>query len=59
MTDISLIFMLSGKKPASKCSVACLRVGMCDSAGMMLNKSELRVPHTIVAELWNSTKCVL
>lgn len=59
MADLSLIFVLSGKKSASKCLVACLRVGMCDSAGMMLNKSELRVPHTIVAELWNSVKCVL
>lgn len=33
--------------------------GMCDSAGMMLNKSELKVPHTTVAELWNSVKSVI
>lgn len=58
MADLSLIFVLTGKKPAPKCPVACVRVG-CDSAGKMLSKSELKVSHTMVAELGNNVKSVL
>lgn len=50
--------MLTGEKPAPKCPVACAGVG-CDSAGMMLNESELKVSHTVVAELCNGVKPVL
>jgi len=50
MADLSLIFVLAGKKPASKCPIACARVGH-DSAGTTLHKSELKVSHTTVDEL--------
>ena len=58
MADLSLIFVLAGKKPASKCPIACARVGR-DSAGTTLHKSELKVSHTTVDELWNTVKPAL
>lgn len=46
---LSLIFVLTGKKPAPKCPTDCVRAG-CDSAGTTLNQTELQVFHTVVAK---------
>lgn len=48
----SLIFVITGKEPATKCLVAYVSAGQCSTR---VNS----VSHFLMAELWNGIKLVL